>query len=169
MLVSQSIKREIRYKGSLGIPFSLSKKILEKRHRLIPGLKKWWRGLEQQVKHTRVITTCLGRKRLFFGRLDHSTFRTATAFEPQSTVGDVANIIFRRLDYHLPKDCHLVLQVHDEVDIEFPTEKLHEIVKLVREAAQVPLYLCKGRPPLIIPIDIETGPSWGEVKEYKDA
>lgn len=169
VLVSQSIKRGIVFDGQVGISYAMSKRILDAGHRLIPGLKKWWRGVEQQLKHTRVLSTCLGRKRLFFGRLDESMFRTAYAFEPQSTVGDVTNIIIRRMEEWMDDDCHLLLQVHDEGDFEVPDDKIDDFVALLYEAGKVELPLCPGRPPLIIPLEIKVGKTWGELKDYANA
>lgn len=83
--------------GLKGIDYRFAKHILEIRHEQLPGLKKWWKDVEKQLNQTRTLTTCFGRRRIFFGRLDESTFRDAYSYEPQSTVGDVCNTLFRLL------------------------------------------------------------------------
>jgi DNA polymerase-1 len=165
VLVSQSIKRGVSINGSLGIDYALSKTILEKRHKLLPGLKKWWKQIEDTLRTTRCLTTIFGRKRYFFGRLDESTYRTAYAFEPQSTVGDLCNRIIVALDKRLPPTCRLVLSVHDSIMIEVPDALVMQIVELFRECARIPLQYLEGEEPLIIPLDIKIGKKWGELLE----
>jgi DNA polymerase-1 len=166
VLVSRSIKQELKYKGGVGIPLRMARKILEKRHKMIPGLKIWWRAVEKELRDSRMLKTCFGRKRFFFGRLDETTYRSAYAFEPQSTVGDLTNAILIKIERLLPKDVHIVLQVHDEGDFEVPLDKVDEVVSLIKECSKIPLQLCPGRPPLIIPVEIKVGETWGTMKEY---
>jgi len=158
VLVSQSIKR-----GISGIDFQFSKAILQSRHKILPGLKKWWKAVERQLQKDRTLTTCLGRKRIFFGRLDETLYRTAYAFEPQSTVGDVANIIFRELDKRLPDGSWCALQVHDEVVVECKDHLINDVIQLFREVAVIPLFI--NDEPRIIPIDISFGKDWKNCQE----
>jgi hypothetical protein len=83
--------------GIKGIDYQFAKHILEIRHKQLPGLKVWWKAVEQQVFSTRTITTCFGRRRIFFGPNNEKTVRDAISYEPQSTCGDVCNTIFRTL------------------------------------------------------------------------
>ncbi len=153
-------------KDGLDIDYAFAKHILEIRSAAIPGLEKWWKTVEIIVRRTRTITTCLGRRRIFFGRFDDVTFRDAVSFEPQSTVGDVCNMIFWKVDEQLDDDCHLVLQVHDEVVVESPMAKVDKVVKLIKEVSQIVLWVCSDVP-LIIPIDISLGKNWKDCKAYE--
>lgn len=152
-----------------GIDYQMAKKIIDTRRAAIPGLVKWWKDVEVTIRRTRTMTTCLGRRRLFFGRFDdNATIRDAVAFEPQSVVGDVCNTIFRRL-YVISRCSKLlwlpVLQVHDEVVVETPDEHIEEVKREMRKAAIVPLYLNGVEmEPLIIPIDISVGKNWRDCK-----
>ncbi len=101
VLVDKALKDGIK-----GIDYRFAKHILEKRHEQLPGLRKWWESVEKQLHKTRTLTTCFGRRRLFFGRLDESTFRDAYSYEPQSTVGDVCNTIFRKL-WKVFQECNM--------------------------------------------------------------
>ncbi len=145
-----------------GISFQMAKKIIDTRRAAIPGLVKWWKGVEVQIRRTRTMTTCLGRRRLFHGRFDdNATIRDAVAFEPQSVVGDVCNTIFRRLYkalLHLP--AYPVLQVHDEVVVECLDKDVEYVKQEMKRAAIVPLWLNKDMEPLIIPIEIKIGKNW---------
>lgn len=151
-------------KNGLDIDYTFAKHILEVRSAAIPGLEKWWKTVEMIVRRSRTMTTCLGRRRIFFGRFDDTTFRDAVSFEPQSIVADVCNMMFWKLDEQLDKDCHLVLQVHDEVVIESPMDKVEKVVKLIKEVSKIVLWVCSDVP-LIIPIDISKGTNWRDCIE----
>ena len=147
------------------IDYEFSKRMIAAGHKAIPGLRKWWSDVEMQLRRTRTITTCLGRRRIFFGRLDdNATIRDAVACEPQSTVGDVLNIIFRRLHKSLDADCKLILQVHDELVVECPEDRADYVVKEMQKASIVPLFI--NEEPLIIPLDISVGKNWRDCYDF---
>lgn len=159
VLVNLAAKEEI------DINYNMAKQILAARFKAIPGLRKWWRAVELQLRKTRTITTCMGRRRIFFGRLDDATFRDAYSFEPQSIVGDVTNQILTEIELNPSSKLDLLLQVHDEIDGELEGD-LDEVVNEIQRAAEIPLYI--NEIPLIIPIDIEVGNNWRDVVNYKE-
>jgi len=188
VLVDKALKQ-----GLKGIDYRFSKHILEKRHEQLPGLKKWWKEVEKQLNQTRTLTTCFGRRRIFFGRLDEATFRDAYSYEPQSTVGDVCNTIFRTLwsrfgswkvddllamdkvrDSRWKDGCNCceglrpvpLIQIHDEVVVRCPNipELVDYTVNEFRKAANIELHICKDEP-LIIPIDLKIGKNWKDTTE----
>lgn len=154
--------------GIPGVDYKFAKKILEIRHEAIPGLKLWWAWVEKQLRQTRILRTCLGRRRIFFGRLDdQTTIRDAVAYEPQGIVGDVCNEIFWKMDDFCRKQDFYtkpVLQVHDEVVIECEEKVWNGIAMVMQDTArQIELWICDDLP-LIIPIDISIGPNWKDCK-----
>lgn len=162
------IQSEARKYAIDGIDYKMAKRIIDTRRAAIPGLVKWWKDVEVQVRRTRTMTTCLGRRRLFFGRFDdNATIRDAVAFEPQSVVGDVCNTIFRELytvSGSMGRSWLPILQVHDEAVVETPDEYIEEVKAAMRKAAIVPLWLNKDMEPLIIPIEIKVGKNWKDCK-----
>lgn len=150
--------------GIPGISYDVAREILVARGRAIPGLAIWWDWIEKELARTRTLWTCLGRRRIFFGRLEHSTFRDATAFEPQSVVGDLNNIIFTQLDKHLDDDCYPLLQVHDEVVVECPEDKVNHVIETMQTVGRIALEIADGDP-LFIPLDISVGPDWKNCKD----
>ncbi len=154
--------------GIEGIDYAFAKKIIEAGHRALPGLRKWWAEVERHLRTTRTIKTCLGRRRIFFGRLDdNTTIRDAVSYEPQSTVGDVCNIIFRKLwmVFSSRPDVSTVLQVHDEIVVESPKVDADWVADEMKKAAVIPLFINKE--PLFIPLDISVGNNWRDCKEIK--
>jgi len=155
--------------GIDGISYQMAKQIVETRRKVLPGLVRWWKDVERQLARTRTMWTCLGRRRVFFGRVgDNSVIRDAVSFEPQSTVGDVCNIVFRRLwarKEATDAPWTPILQVHDEVVVETPDALIDDVIKEIRAAAFVPLDLNADLEPLVIPIDIAVGKDWKNCKE----
>lgn len=155
VMVAKAMKFDIP-----GVNYHVAKKILDARHKAIPGLKVWWKEVEKTLKSCRTLTTCLGRKRQFFGRLDGTTLRDAVAFEPQSIVGDVNNEIFWKMSYKFRNTpAKVVIQVHDEVGTICPDSMVEEVIEAHREFAKIPLEIIKNKP-LIIPVDMEVGKNW---------
>jgi len=149
-----------------GIDYQLAKKIIDAKKKMMPGLVKWWKSVEKTIRQTRTLTTCLGRRRYFFGRTDDNTvIRDAVAFEPQSTIGDVCNIIFGSLHKLLDRPSIPILQVHDECVVECPDSEIEHVIKTMKEVSQIPLFLNKDLDPLIIPLDISVGKNWKDCKD----
>lgn len=156
--------------GVEGVDYAMAKRVLEIRHKAIPGLKGWWADVERKLRQTRTLTTCLGRRRIFFGRLDdNATLRDAVSYEPQSTVGDVCNIVFRRLSKSLRSDTRRmgftpipILQVHDEVIVECLENEASQVAEEMKKAAIIPLFI--NEEPLVIPIDVSVGANWRDCK-----
>jgi DNA polymerase I-like protein with 3'-5' exonuclease and polymerase domains len=97
--------------------------------------------------------------------MNQNLFRSAVAFVPQSTVGEMLQLAIQRihteLDYFEP-----LLNVHDEVVGQCAPEDLPRAIKDVRRAMTIPLEI-NGRE-LVIPCDFKTGPNWGEMKEVEE-
>ena len=145
-------------KVGVDIDYNLAKQILKARAKAIPGLRIWWSDVERRIKGTRMLTTCLGRRRMFFGRFDDTTLRDAVSYEPQSTVGDLCSRIFTRLSEELKEGCRPLLQVHDECLVECPKQDARYVIAEMEKASNIVLNVSDV--PFIIPIDISVGTNW---------
>lgn len=164
VLVTKAAKEEI-----YGINFQIAKRILEARHNAIPGLRQWWADVERKLRSTRTLTTCFGRRRIFFGRLEPNTYRDAYSFEPQSIVGDITNRWLTKIELNPDSKFDILLQVHDEIVGELDECDLDAVVKEVEEASKIEIPINKE--PLVIPVSIKVGYNWRDmvtVKEFKD-
>lgn len=140
------------------------KRLLQKLVSATPAVTRWQDEVEDQLKSTRCITNCFGLKRVVFGIIDDDAIRELIAFNPQSTVGQMTNFALAKI-YHETDILHetdLLLQIHDAILGQSPEHLLEEHTKIVSEKMRIPLMI-KGRE-LVIPTDLETGPSWGELK-----
>lgn len=162
VLVNKAMKYDIP-----GINYHVAKKILDARSKAIPGLKVWWKEVEKELNRCRCLTTCMGRVRQFFGRLDNTTLRDAVAFEPQSIIGDVNNKIFWQMCYYFrDTPAKIVIQVHDEVGTICPDNMVEDVIAAHRRFSLIPLEIIRNKP-LIIPVDMEVGKNWKDCKSVE--
>ena len=146
------------------VPYHVAKRALDRYKASIPELEKWWSRVEDEIGATRMLRTPLGRLRIFMGRLNRETIRSAVAFEPQSTVGDIINRAFFKLSDKLPQECYPILQVHDEIVVEALESKKFKCIELIRDALEIFICIKGVRAPLRIPCEIKTGPNWFDMK-----
>lgn len=155
------MERRALKEGYEGFTFSYCKAVLERRKAGIPGLRVWWSNVERKIKETRMLETCFGRRLHFFGRLEGEELRSAVAFEPQSTVGDVCNSMLPVLDKWNP-----VLTNQDEIVLEVQDDRVEDAARAMEEASKITLNLRPNVEPLIIPIEICIGKNWKDTKEW---
>lgn len=127
--------------------------------RSFPGIQKWHAAVARQLATTGQLTTLLGMKRSFFGRLDDAaTVRQAIAFEPQSVVGELLNKGLLAL--WRANICQPLLQIHDAVLFQYPEAEEHSIVPQALSLLVRPVELQHGRT-LVIPAEAKVGWNWG--------
>jgi DNA polymerase I-like protein with 3'-5' exonuclease and polymerase domains len=145
----------------LVLPVVRAREMLERRHRMFPGIPKWHLNVQRELGRTRQLTTPLGRVRRFYGRMDDRTFKQAYAHIPQSTVSDVISL----LACHLFGRTQLLAQIHDSILCLHPAFKIRELKELVadQDAWNPELDLPGGK--LRIPVEIEVGERWSEMEE----
>ena len=99
-------------------------------------------------------------------RLDDAAFREATAFEPQSTVGDLINHAFFQLDELLNGIGYPLLQAHDEIVCEVEAGDDGFAAELMRRYFEWPLVF-EGVGEVRIPAEVAVGRSWGELERWE--
>ena len=139
------------------------------RHQSDPFLQAWWRSIQLKLQEDRTLITPepFRRKRIFYGRLDEETFRQAYNWIPQTTVGDVINDACWEIDSELDSSkARLILQVHDEVDIEVHKDYLYKATAIIKKALEIPI-IFKDLPPLLIPVEFSFGPNWNDQTDIR--
>lgn len=144
--------------------------ILGAYHTLFPGIRKWHWRLREGVCQQRVLRTPLGRERLFYGRMDDSTFREAYAYRPQSTIPDITNHLMLHLMAQREQgalDFVLLLQCHDSLLLELPESAVALVAQecLATERWHPKIELAGGT--LVIPTEVKTARNWGLLKDYE--
>lgn len=141
------------------------------------NLKIWWSEIERQLSATRTLVTPYGRSRTFFASWGNELFKEATAYVPQSTVGDHFNgclhptirqeggllSIYKAFVKDYP-DRKIINQSHDSAMIEFPiTDDTKELIEGVKHYMLRPIEI--NDEVFTIPVDVELGERWGELEK----
>ncbi len=155
------MERRALKEGYEGFTYAYCKGVLNRRIAGIPGLRIWWSSVEREIKDSRTLKTCFGRRLHFFGRLEGEELRSAVAFEPQSTVGDICNKMLPVLDKWNP-----VLTNQDEIVLEVKDADVNAAAQAMEEASKITLNLRPNVEPLIIPIEICVGKNWKDTEEW---
>ena len=134
-----------------------------------PGIKSYLDGIREQAAKQGYVETLLGRRRYFPGLQTPSNRfvrnreeREAINAPIQGTAADIMKIAMLRVSKALTDHkftSKILLQVHDEIVLECPTEELVEVVKLVKINME-DAYL------LDVPLktDARSGKNWGVLK-----
>ena len=133
-----------------------------------PGIREYIESAKAQVRMEGYVKTVLGRRR-YIPEIRSSNFNVRSAGERmainmpiQGTAADAIKIAMvrmqRRLD-ELKLRTMMIVQVHDELIFETPTDELEDVQGLVLEVMPTVLDLA-------VPLDVElkTGASWGEME-----
>lgn len=167
--------------AQVGVPHTLVDSFQGRYFEAFPAIRLWHRWVKEQLQNHQHIDTPLGRRRWFFGRPNEdSTLREAIACVPQSTVGELLNLIMYRVwarsilpwndANHLP--IQLLLQNHDAFAFQTST-KLHlpSIITAVNSEflrATIPLIRGDEHESLSIPGEFVTGFNWAYADKTSD-
>lgn len=148
----------------LNIPAAEAKKLLQKFYDTSPSLVNWHNEIKHELERTRILTTPMGRKRIFFDRISQSLLREAVAYIPQETVAHVLNLGLINVYNTLcsDKNIELLLQVHDSILLQHPIEMKDHIHQQLHQLMAIPI-TCHGKT-FSIPIELKSGFNWRDLK-----
>lgn len=136
--------------------------------RAYPNLQLWWHAIEVELKmNNRTLENCFGRRRRFMDSWGPDLFEKATAFKPQSTVGDIVNQGMNDAfeDTSIEHSfAELLANVHDSLAYQYPTNRWIECAAFVCDMAFNKLNptLCYSQREFTIGTDLKIGKHWGE-------
>ncbi len=152
----------------LGVSNAEAKAFIDAYFGQFPGVRGCLDQVVAAARENREVTTLFGRVRPIpeiassNGAVRANAERMALNAPFQGTAADIIKIAMIRLDAALPRAglaTRLVLQVHDELVLEAPTQEVEEARRLVREvmegAAQLKVRLA---------VDVGSGQNWLEAK-----
>jgi DNA polymerase-1 len=123
----------------------------------------WHEAVAEQLP---CLTTMLGRRRMFFGRIlpkdskgDNPTLREAVAFEPQSLTAE--EIDLGMLAVWRAGLAQIMIQVHDSLLLQVREEQADELIPRILQTMRVTIPLAKGRE-FTVPLDAKVGWNWGD-------
>lgn len=179
--VSKRLGHGSNYRGSpfgiaaaVGVPANIVEDFQSRYFNAFPALPRWHEWVKRELVERQHLDTPLGRRRWFFGRPNEdSTIREAIAYCPQSTVGELLNLVMYNvwllslLPYSHPRHLpvQLLLQNHDAFAFQVPlSAHLPAIINEVNlefQFASIPLRRGDETRTLIIPGEFVTGFNWG--------
>ena len=136
---------------------------METYHNLYPGIRRYHRWVQEELRKTRTLVTPFGRKRKFFSRWGDDLFREAYAYIPQSTVADLINKGFLNFYENVQKKglAKVRLQVHDALYVECKESDREEVTQLLIQAMEIPIVINGFQ--ITIPAEANWGNNWNEI------
>lgn len=155
-----------KFAKTIGKSEDKARELLNTYFAIYPRIKRWHTTVQEEIRKTRILTTPLGRKRIFFGRWSDDLLREAIAYVPQSTVGDILNLGLSNAFDNMPDQWRFILQNHDAVLFQVPKATPHMLIyKFVQHFFNIPIEI--NRKTLRIPVDIKVGLDWGHLKKLE--
>uniref|UniRef100_A0A6M3IID5 Putative DNA polymerase n=1 Tax=viral metagenome TaxID=1070528 RepID=A0A6M3IID5_9ZZZZ len=146
---------ERKFATTIGKPVAEARLIREHYFQIVPELRAYHQYIRDTVERERKLVTPYGRSRIFTGRLDDETFRSAYAQIPQSTVVDTINIGTLALWLIKPPDIHICTQTHDSILISLPEDKVEWFRPYVKTHLETLRRVWINGDWLTIPVDIK--------------
>jgi len=141
--------------------------LMEQYHIAYPNIRAvFHRRVEEQLKLDRTLTNCYGRKVTFWDHWSDALLNSATAWEPQGTVGDLTNTGLINIYNNVP-EAKLKIQVHDSVVFQLDKELLNQTMIDRLSECMLQEMTINGIT-FTIPIDIEIGPNWLDLTDWED-
>jgi DNA polymerase I-like protein with 3'-5' exonuclease and polymerase domains len=140
----------------------------------IKGTIAWQTRTAEEALRTGVLTTPFQRKRWFWTT---SAYTESLSFLPQSCAADIIframiGLMYERIGLPasaalkvcpiinaIPKPSNLLLQVHDSLVFESPSEMVDQLVAIIKQVMEQPWKELGGQ---AIPISVKIGDSWGD-------
>lgn len=111
---------------------SFAKYVVNRYHQVYPGIRMWYKNIQQQLSTDRTLYNCFGRKLRFLDQWGDDLFKAAYSAVPQSTNVDGLNKGMCAI-YEDEEICassavnaDLMAQVHDSVLLQFPIRVLEK-------------------------------------------
>jgi DNA polymerase-1 len=146
----------------LKISMQAGQKMLAKYHARIPGIKKLYRAAEAKAKRDKYISMWTGRRR-HYGPWPYNEYHKASSNLIQGGVAEVMRHAITRLHRELQgTGVRMVLQVHDEILFEVPTDELTVWIPRIRAIMEDFQFAV----PTVA--EAEAGPTWGSMKAWED-
>jgi DNA polymerase-1 len=157
----------------LKIPRHQAESFQDAYFRAFPEIKKWHDSVRVALVSTRSLTTPLGRVCHFPGRpTDSDTIKSAIAYGPQSSIGDILNLgfynVWQQFDriWNSSAPIEILTQVHDSILFQYDPKDEETLIPLISSSLKVPVEI-SGQT-CIIDVDAQVGWNWGKYNELEN-
>ena len=171
----------------LNISVETAKRFQHLYFKAFPGIRRMHTDVARELQTTAILTTPLGRRRLFFGRgYEDDILRKGVAYRPQSAVADILNLGMWRVWKEMlapPFPCTvpwtdlaeavLLSQLHDAILIQYDDDPAVERRVIARAIAlmTIPVQVTDIRHrgaltrEMVIPVDATVGWNWAKASK----
>jgi len=163
-----------RFASETGLKFDEAQKLLAKFHARFPEIQRWHAEVRQRLITKGMLTTCFGRRRIFYealgalvvrGKLTDDLWREAISYVPQSTVADLTNRALQATWLELGDSALWHNQSHDSFLFSVEPVSLRSAIEVARRCLKQTI-MVEGKD-LTIPSDFAIGYNWGMLKPYE--
>lgn len=118
-----------------------------------PKIAQWHARVYDEMVNRRYIQNAFGFRKNFFGKTDGPTaLSEALAWIPQSTVGNIINIAWMRMDKLRADQAYVSMQVHDSLVSQHNKDYAYDTLAYLHQAMLVEV---PYETPLVIPTSLE--------------
>ena len=152
----------------LGINFKEAKSFIDNYLKTYPGIKSYMDDIKRSAYENGFVSTLFGRRRKL-DEIKSSNFMVRTSGERmalntpiQGTAADILKIAMINIYNEFNKRglrAKIIIQVHDELLIDCPSDEVSEVVEIVRDKMENSYKLS-----VPLKVDIEMGKNWYEAK-----
>jgi uracil-DNA glycosylase family 4 len=129
-----------------------------------PGIRGFFhKYVETEIRERGMLYNPFGRRQVFFGRMEDTTFRAGYAFIPQSTVSDINKIALKRVEKHYMA----LLELHDGLVLSVPANDIKGGYEALNEAYKVTFEIWGEEHS--IPIEISIGDNWRDMEQIDES
>jgi DNA polymerase I len=152
--------------AATGMTFVAAKQFIDKYFELRKPILEYMNSLKEQARKEGYVETMFGRRRPM-PDIHSSNFivrqaaeRAAINMPIQGTEADLMKLAMTKVDEHLKtrKQCYMLLQIHDSILIECPTDQAKDVAKEVSDIMEAVYKL-----PVNLTVDAKIGENWGEL------
>ena len=131
-----------------------------------PNIPVWHESIRRELKNSRTLTNCFGRKVRLLGQMGDDLYKQGYAFKPQSTVVDMVNTGMVKAfndESEAFQLADLLMQVHDELVYQYPIKFDLMAEFVIKQALDYMTPLCSyGGRDFKIKTDLKVGLNLGE-------
>ena len=156
---------------ALGIEQDAAAKFIDSYFEGYPGIEEFLGKVLAECREKGYVRTILGRRRAISGvregagRQRNLAERTAVNTVIQGSAADLIKLAMVAIHRRLRKErlpARMLLQIHDELIFEVPSDQLHQLAELVREE-MVGVFTLN----VPLKVDIKAGPNWAAAEEVE--
>ncbi|HSW88237.1 MAG TPA: DNA polymerase [Candidatus Saccharimonadales bacterium] len=159
--------------SGLNIPQEHAEQFIQQFYATYPSIKQYYDNYLKEARVHGVVETLLGRRRYVFEDprrkfIDNGTRRILMNYPIQGSAADLMKKAMVDVEKHILTkypDVSLLLQIHDDLVFEIPTDDTEKFKKIIAEIKHT---LCNVYPlsvPLVV--DVKTGTRWGAMEKYE--